>query len=160
MYHVLGAFMLAFCHYISSSVKNQIIAFFVYVFLMALIFLADPVSGLFGESPLFSLIFFLCVSLAAAIILFITLRKIILSVIFFAVLALTPTVIFFASRQLLEGAATKFVSAIAIFDIISYSSAGIFDIGSALMFINLTAFLVYLTIRSKERKTGEVVKNA
>lgn len=151
-FFLLGAALISVCMFISSLTESQVISAVVSIAVLFCLNLMNGLVTLIPTTAYASLICFAVLSgIITAIVYLLTKSSTISSITFIVTLA--PTIIAFAlNKELFEGLFPKIISYLAVFDRFTYMTSGIFDITAIVYLVSFTAFFIYLTIQSVEKR--------
>ena len=151
-FFLLGAFLLAICMYISSLTDNQIIAAVLGVTVILVLYFSDFIAYLIPSSSLASYISFLVIEVIIAAVAFAVSKNINVALIVAAILIIPTSLCYIFLSSSFEGLFAKAVAFISPFTRFNYFTYGIFDLSSIIYFLSVTAFFIFLTVQSLDKK--------
>ncbi len=149
---LLGAALIALCMFMSSLTESQVIAAVTGFAVSLLLYFMTAISGMIPDNPLVSLGCFLMLAILAALILYYLTKNISVSLIIGAVLVILTVLLYILNSSLFEGGFAALLSSLALFDRFYDFTYGIFNLKDVLFYLSFSAFFVFLTVRSLDKK--------
>ncbi len=149
---LLGAALIALCMFMSSLTESQVIAAVVGFTSVLLLYFIHAIADMIPSTPAVSLACFLVLAILAALILHHLTKNIAVSAIIGGVLTVLVLVLFVISPSIFEGAFPSLLNAFALFQRYYDFTYGIFNLKDVLFYLSFTAFFLFLTGKSLDKK--------
>ncbi|MBO4979764.1 MAG: ABC transporter [Clostridia bacterium] len=149
---LLGAALIALCMFMSSLTESQVIAAVIGFASVLLLYFIHAIADMIPSTPAVSLACFLVLAILAALILYHLTKNIAVSAIIGGVLAVLVLVLFVVSPSIFEGAFPSLLNAFALFQRYYDFTYGIFNLKDVLFYLSFTAFFLFLTGKSLDKK--------
>ncbi|MBO5305481.1 MAG: ABC transporter permease [Clostridia bacterium] len=151
-FFMLGAALIAICMFMSSLTESQVIAAVTGFAVSLLLYFMTTISGMIPSAPLVSLVCFLLLAVLAALILYYLTKNLSISLIIGGVLVALTVLLYVLNRSLFEGGFGALLSSFALFERFYDFTYGIFNLKDVIFYLSFSAFFVFLTVRSLEKK--------
>ncbi len=151
-FFLMGCALISIGLFISSVTENQLVAAILSFSVMLLAFLMTALSSFLSTSAYTSMLAFLVVIAAAAVVVYVMTRSILLPVVLFLVLGSVPVAVFLAAPTVLEGAFQKLMSSLSVFDRMANFTGGILDVEAIVYYLSVSFLFVFLTVQSLEKR--------
>ena len=149
---LLGAALIALCMFMSSLTESQVIAAVIGFASVLLLYFIHAIADMIPSTPAVSLACFLVLAILAALILYHLTKNIAVSAVIGGVLAVLVLVLFVVSPSIFEGAFPSLLNAFALFQRYYDFTYGIFNLKDVLFYLSFTAFFLFLTGKSLDKK--------
>ena len=151
-FFLLGCALIAIGMFLSSLTESQVIAAVLTFGTFILMFLMNGISSLVPYSAAASLIAYLIVAAAIALILYNLTKNLVVSASVGGALGLGILAAFLIKKTAFEGSVQQLLSGLAVFDRFNNFANGIFDITSLVYYLSIAALFVFFTVQSMEKK--------
>ncbi len=151
-FFLLGAALIAIGMFLSSLTESQVIAAVLTFGVFILVYLISSLTTLIPTTASASLFAFVLAAIAVGLILHLLTKNTVISASVGGVLVLATLLTYLIKKSLFEGAFSKVLNAIALFDRLNPFIDGIFDINSIVYFLSVAALFVFFTVQSMEKK--------
>ena len=149
---LLGAALIALCMFMSSLTESQVIAAVIGFASVLLLYFIHAIADMIPSTPAVSLACFLVLAILAALILYHLTKNIAVSAVIGGVLAVLVLVLFVVSPSIFDGAFPSLLNAFALFQRYYDFTYGIFNLKDVLFYLSFTAFFLFLTGKSLDKK--------
>jgi len=149
---LLGASLISVCMFMSSLTESQVIAAVTGFAICLLLYFMTAIGGMIPKSPLVSLACFLVIAALAALILYYLTKNLSVSLVIGGVLIALTLLLYVLNSSLFEGGFAAVLTSLALFDRFYDFTYGIFDLKDVLFYLSFSAFFVFLTVRSLDKK--------
>lgn len=151
-FFALGAALIAICMFMSSVTESQVIAAVTGFGVLLLSYMMNALASLIPETNTASLICFILLSAALALILYMLTKNTVISILLFALLAAITAVCYYLAPEAFVGLFGSVISYLAVFDRFLSLTEGVFDVTSFVYLISVAVFFVFLTCQSVEKR--------
>ena len=149
---LLGAALLSLCMFMSSLTESQVIAAVTGFASVLLIYFIHAIADMIPSAPTVSLVCFLLLSLLAALILYHLTKNVTVSAIVGGVLIVLVLGLYLLSPSIFENALPSLLHSLALFQRYYDFTYGIFNLKDVLFYLSFTAFFLFLTGNSLDKK--------
>lgn len=151
-FFLLGAALIAICMFFSSLTENQLISALIGVGVMLLLYLIGALVSIIPTTALASYIGIGVLAIAVALVVYLLSKNYLVAIIVAALEIIPLSVIYFVKAELLEGALTKAVSKLSLFDRFYSFVDGAFDITAVVYYISIAVFFIFLSVQSLDKR--------
>ena len=149
---LLGAALIALCMFLSSFTESQVIAAVSGFAVTLLLYFMNALSAMIPSNPLVSFFCFLVLACLAAAILYYLTKNLPVALTCGGILCVPIVVLYVWKRTLFEGAFSALLSSLAPFERFYRFTYGILDLKAVVFYLSFSAFFVFLTVKSLEKK--------
>ncbi len=149
---LLGAALISLCMFMSSLTESQVIAAVIGFASVLLLYFIHAIADMIPSTPAVSLACFLLLAILAAFILYHLTKNVTVSAIIGGVLAVLVLLLYILSPSIFEGAIPSLLSSFALFQRYFDFTYGIFNLKDVLFYLSFTAFFLFLTGKSLDKK--------
>lgn len=151
-FYLLGCALIAVGMFMSSITENQIIAAVMSLGTLVLCYLMTALSNLMTSTSLASTASLMIVALLLSLIVRLMTKSWTAAGLTAVVTFIPLVALYLISPVAMEGAFTKALSALAIFDRMSNFTDGIFDLTGIVYFVSVAALFCFFTVQSVEKR--------
>ncbi len=151
-FFLLGAALIAICMFFSSLTENQLISALIGVGVMLLLYLIGALVSIIPTTALASYIGIGVLAIAVALVVYLLSKNYLVAIIVAALEIIPLSIIYFVKAELLEGALTKAVSKLSLFDRFYSFVDGAFDITAVVYYISIAVFFIFLSVQSLDKR--------
>ena len=151
-FFLMGCALISIGLFVSSVTENQLVAAILSFSVMLLAFLMTALSSFLSTSAYTSMLAFLVVIGAAAVVVYGMTRSILLPVLLFLVLGSIPVAVFLTAPTALEGAFQQVMRFLSVFDRMANFTGGILDVEAIVYYLSVSFLFVFLTVQSLEKR--------
>ena len=151
-YVLLGASLIALCTFLSSLVENQALAAVISIACLLLLYLFKTVSGLLPASELGSFLICVIAALGVSALIWRVTRNLNLGLAVAATVLILATAVYLIKASLFRSLVPDFLNAIDVFSRFTGFSYGHFDVTGTVFYLSFTAFFLFLTVRTMEKR--------
>ena len=152
VFFLLSAALMAICMFMSSLTDNLVVAAVLGFGSLMLTYFAPTFASIIPDAPATSFVVTLFLIAVLGFLFFKLTGSVAISSVLGGALAVICGIAFLAKRSLFEGLIPFLVGKLAIFDSYTLFTYGVFDITTVFGYLCVTAFFVFLTVLSMEKK--------
>ncbi|MBE6661708.1 MAG: ABC transporter [Ruminococcaceae bacterium] len=149
---LLGASLIALCMFVSSFTESQVIAAVGGFAVTLLLYFMNAISGMIPVTPLVSLGCFLVLAVLAALILYYLTKNLPISLACGGIFCALILLLYVWKRTLFEGSFSALLTYLAPFEKFYRFTYGVLDLKAVVFYLSFSAFFVFLTVKSLEKK--------
>lgn len=151
-YFFLGCCLISIGMFISSLTESTVIAAVLNIGAIILIYFMASIAGLFSSAAYVSLICIIAVALIIAYVAYKLTKNYIVGLSLALLLVGAAGITYAVKSSLFEGLFPKALESLDIFSKTNAFVNGIFDVPSIIFYLSITAFFIFLTVQSMEKK--------
>jgi len=151
-YFLLGATLIAIGIFISSLTESQVIAAIFSLGSIILLFFIPDLAADLPQTQTFSLIFLFIIAALVAVVTWVLTKSPVASGVVLIVGVAASVVAFIIDRGAFEGMATNWLTQLALFRKMNNFFYGKLDVTAVIYFVSVSAFFLFLTGQSVEKK--------
>ena len=151
-YFLMACALIAVCLFVSSLVENQIVAAVLCVLTTLIFYFLSAVAALIPVSALVSFLLCLLAALGVAALIGYASKNLTVALITAVILVLPTSGLYIANAALFTSLVPNFLKSISLFDRFAGFSYGHFDIPGVIFYLTFTAFFLFLTLQSMEKR--------
>ena len=149
---LLGASLISLCMFMSSLTESQVIAAVTGFATVLLLYFIHAIADMVPSTPVISLVCFLLLTILAAFILYHLTKNITVSAIIGGILAAAVLILYLLSASIFENALPSLLNSLALFRRYYDFTYGIFNLKDVIFYLSFTAFFLFLTGKSLDKK--------
>lgn len=149
---LLGAALISVCMFMSSLTESQVIAAVSAFGISLLLYFMKAIASMIPSTPAISLFVLLLLGAVVAFLVYYFGKNVFISCGTCGALWVATLIAFFATPASFEGLAGRMLRALALFDRFGDFTLGLFNFDAVLYYLSFSAFFVFLTIQSLEKK--------
>lgn len=151
-FFLLGSALISVGMFISSLTESQVISAILSLLIMELLVFMPLLTSLVPAEPLASFFALTAVILLLAVIVYIMLRNFLITASFAVICEGIMAIIYYKAPSLFKNAFQNALGSLSAVDIYFNFINGYFDLTAAVYYITLSAFFVFLTVQSVEKR--------
>ena len=149
---LLGAALISLCMFMSSLTESQVIAAVTGFASVLLLYFIQAIADMVPSSPVVSLVCFLFLTALSGVILYHLTKNAAVSTVVGGTLAAAVLVLYLLGSSIFEGAIPSLLNSLALFQRYYDFTYGIFNLKDVLFYLSFTAFFLFLTGKSLDKK--------
>ena len=149
---LLGLALISVCMFISSTVENTVISAVISFGTLIVLFFFPFIIAFIPNEALVSFIGLAIIAILASFIVWRLTQNPNIGITTAAVLLVPMCLIFIIKKSLFEGLFPKFLSSLSLYNCFSELNSGIFDISNVMYLLSVTAFFLFLSVCSLEKR--------
>jgi len=151
-FFLLGCALIAIGLFISSLTESQVIAAVVSLGAMVLLYFTNGIASLIPMTATASYIGVLVLVAIVTIVVQILIKNVTFSSCTAILLAVGCSLLYLFSPTLYEGLIPSLLNRVALFNLLSTFTNGMFDLSVIILYLSVAGLFVYLTVQSMEKK--------
>lgn len=151
-YLLMACALIALCLFVSSLVENQILALVLGVVSIVLFCFMTAIAGILPTTAIFSFIFCTVTILLLGLILIPVTKNTAIALLLAAVVDIPTVILYISKPALFEGLVPRVLEKLDVFARMNGFVRGYFDVKGFVFYLCFTAFFLFLTVWSMERR--------
>lgn len=151
-FFLLGAALIALCMFLSALTESQVVAAVISFGAVLLLYLLPTLATMIPTTATASLIAFLLLEIAIAIVLYLLSQSVLLSALGGGTLLLITVILYLWNAELFTGLFPSLLTHLAMFDRFERFVGGVFDLTAVVYDLSFSVFFVFLTVRAMEKR--------
>ena len=149
---LLGAALIALCMFMSSLTESQVIAAVIGFAAVLLLYFMNAIASMIPGTALVSLFCFLTIEVLASLVLYYLTKNVGISITIGAVFVGLTVLLYVLNSTMFEGSFAMILTQFALFERFFDFTYGIFNLKDVVFYLSFSAFFVFLTVKSLEKK--------